>query len=128
MRLDDHSPEVIPGARHAPIVLPDDPSIRELAWAERRAVGRHWLARAESELSTAAVAARVARGVIEYGAAPEVLWLAARAVGDEVRHARLCHALAEAYLGESVALPAARPLGEATFGDAPPAVNALLLL
>ncbi len=110
------------------ISLPEDGTVRELEPREREQVGRHWLARAESELSTASVCVRVARGVLDYGAVPEVTWLATRAVADEVRHARLCHALAELYLGEPLPFPRARSMGEASFGDAPPELNALLLL
>src|SRR3954464_12880281 len=101
----------------------EDAAVQALALEQREQIGQLWLERARGELSTAAVFAQVASGVLAIGAAPEVLSLTARAVGDEVRHARLCHRLAELYLGRSVPLPRASEVDEARFGDAPEAIN-----
>lgn len=106
----------------------EDTAVQALALEEREQIGQLWLERARGELSTAAVFAHVANGVLAIGAGPEVLSLTARAVGDEVRHARLCHGLAELYLGRSVPLPRAPEVDEARFGDAPAAINHCLFL
>jgi len=102
--------------------------LRSLPPEQRERIGALWLERARGELSTAAVFAHVTSGVLAIGASPEVVSLSARAVGDEVRHARLCHGLAELYLGRSVPLPRAPAVDEARFGDAPRAINHLLSL
>ncbi|MEY2932513.1 MAG: hypothetical protein RL033_3262 [Pseudomonadota bacterium] len=106
----------------------EDAAVQALASEQREQIGQLWLERARGELSTAAVFAHLASGVLAIGAAPEVLSLTARAVGDEVRHARLCHGLAELYLGHSVPLPRAPEVDDARFGDAPAAINRCLFL
>ena len=106
----------------------EDASIAELPEPDRRAIGAVWLSRASAELTTASVTASVARALIELDAVTDVVVLAARAVSDEVRHSQLCHALAEAYLGQRLAPPRARQLEDASFGDAPQELNRLLLV
>lgn len=109
------------------VELAEDATIAALAPARRRAIARHWLARAHGELSTAAVFTRVTQALLELGAEPPVLALAARGVGDEVRHARLCHALAQLYAGSALEFPTADGAEDVQFGDAPPRVNRVLL-
>jgi hypothetical protein len=103
-----------------------DASIDALASDARERIGVEWLRRAEVELTAAALSAQIARGLLLDGAIPEVLEMAAVAVADEVRHASLCQAVAERYLGRTVAPPRARPVEEPTFGDASPELNRLL--
>lgn len=106
----------------------ENQSVAELPEPDRRAIAAAWLSRASAELTTATVTASVARALIELDAVTDVVVLAARAVSDEVRHSQLCHALAEAYLGQKLAPPRARLLEDASFGDAPPKLNRLLLV
>ena len=107
-------------------VLPHDDSIDALDPIDRERIGREWLRRAEVELTAATLSAQIARGLLLDGATREVLELAARAVGDEVRHAYLCHAVAERYLGRKADAPRSRPIDEPVFGDCPPDLNRLL--
>jgi hypothetical protein len=107
--------------------LPDgDQVIDALDPAHRERIGLEWLRRAEVELTAAALSAQIARGLLVDGAIREVLELAAKAVADEVRHAHLCRAVAERYLGRSVDVPKCRQVDEPQFGDCPPALNRLL--
>ncbi|MEO8184146.1 MAG: hypothetical protein ABI895_35450, partial [Deltaproteobacteria bacterium] len=99
----------------------EDEGLLSMPPEQRERIGGLWLERARGELSTAAVFAHVARGVLAIDASPEVLSLSARAVGDEVRHARLCHGLAQRYLGRSVPPPCAPAVDEARFGNTPAA-------
>src|SRR5580658_939274 len=85
--------------------LPPDPSIDELDVETRRRLGRQWASRAGAELRVAGVFTVVSHDLLERGADPAILHIAARAVSDEVRHADLCRALAERYLGEPVPWP-----------------------
>lgn len=107
---------------------PADEAIDALDGPARERIGREWLRRAEVELSAATLSAMLARGLLLDHATPEVLELAARAVSDEVRHSRICQAVAERYLGHPVEAPRSRPIEEATFGDCPPRLNRLLAL
>jgi len=87
--------------------LPPDPSIDALDRDARERIGRQWASRAAAELRVAGVFTVVSHDLLEKGADPAILHIAARAVSDEVRHADLCRALAERYLGEPVPWPAA---------------------
>ena len=87
-------------------VLPDDPSIDALEPALRERLGRQWASRATAELRVASIFATLSAGLLESGADPAVLGIAARAVSDEVRHAEICRRLAERYSGHAVAWPA----------------------
>jgi hypothetical protein len=113
------------GARGAVLPAHDD-VIDALAARDRERIGREWLRRAEVELTAATLSAQVVRGLLLDGATREVLELASRAVSDEVRHAYLCHAVAERYFGRPIDPPRSRPVEEPAFGDCPPAVNRLL--
>jgi hypothetical protein len=85
--------------------LPDDPSIDELDVDLRERLGRQWASRAQAELRVAGVFTVVSRDLLEQGADPAILHIAARAVSDEVRHADLCRALAARYLARPVPWP-----------------------
>jgi hypothetical protein len=105
---------------------PHDDTIEGLDPPTRERVGREWLRRAEVELSAATVSAQIVRGLLLDHAAPDVLELAAQAVSDEVRHSRICHQVAERYLGRPAAAPRSRAIEEPSFGDCPPALCRLL--
>lgn len=108
-------------------ILPaEDAVIAALAREERERIAREWLRRAEVELTAAAFTARIVHGLLADGAAPEVLALAAQAVVDLVRHGRLCHEVAERYLGSPAPAPVARPNEDPVYGDCPPRLSRLL--
>ena len=110
-----------------PFTLPsEDDVIAALGPEERERIGREWLRRAEVELTAAAFTAQIVHGLLTDGVTPEVLSLAAQAVADEVRHGRICHEVAERYLGSSVPPPRARPSEEPVYGDCPPPLSRLL--
>jgi hypothetical protein len=105
-----------------------DDSVRALDPGLREAVSQIWLGRAQGESSTSVVFERVAQAARELGATAEVVRLTARAARDEVRHARLCHRLAELYAGRGLVQAQAAPIDSVRFGDAPPDLNRHLLL
>jgi len=88
-----------------------DESVERLAPDVRQLLGRIWAGRAMSELGAGSGFAQVIVGLYAFGAHPEVLSLATRAAHQEVEHARMCHALAELYLGEPVPMPIAKKVG-----------------
>jgi hypothetical protein len=106
--------------------LPDDPSIDELDAGTRARLGRQWASRAQAELRVAGVFTVVAHDLLEQGADPAVLHIAARAVSDEVRHADLCRALAERYVGRPVAWPVAGRSAMPSLSRAPASLRATL--
>ncbi|MFZ5895774.1 MAG: hypothetical protein ACOY0T_32255 [Myxococcota bacterium] len=108
--------------------LASEPCVDALDASLRERIAAEWLRRAEVELTTAALSAQIARGLVLDGALHEVLELAARAVQDEVRHSRICHRVAELYAGRDLPTPRARRMDEPTFGDAPPQLSRLLAL
>ncbi len=106
------------GRSAAPFRLPEeDPVIDALDPEQRERVGREWLRRAEVELTAATFTAQIVRGLLLDGASLDVIELAARAVGDEVSHGRICHQVGERYLGR-----------EPVYGDCPPALSRLLAM
>lgn len=110
-------------------MLPDeDPLIDALDAPLRAAIGGEWQRRADVELSAAGLSALLLRGLLIDHAAPEVLELAANAVGEEARHARICQRVAERYLARELPPPRARPVDDGVFGDAPASINRLLSL
>jgi hypothetical protein len=115
-------------ARTVSPLPPDDDVIAALDRPTRERIGAEWLRRAEVELTAAAFTARIVHGLLSDGAIPDVLALAAQAVADEVRHAGICHEVAERYLGSHAPLPRARPTEDPAFGDCPPPLSRLLAL
>jgi hypothetical protein len=91
--LDDESKKAI---------LDLDPVLRER-------IGVQWRVRATAELRVAGVFAGVSQGLLERGADPKVLSIAARAVSDEVRHVELCRTVSEHYLDDDAEWPAPGP-------------------
>ena len=76
-----------------------DAAIDALSSEARELLGQRWLARAQNELCTSTTFAELYRGLVALEASPALLAVAARAVGDELRHSEICHALAERYAG-----------------------------
>lgn len=113
----------------AELELPQhDEVIEGLDPGARERIGREWQRRAEVELTAATLSAQLARDLLLAHAIPAVLELAAQAVVDELHHARLCHAVAERYLGRPVPLPRSRRIDEPRFGSAGPELSRLLCL
>ena len=117
MSLWDELPALEAAARRE---LPaDDPVISALSAGDREVLAYLWAARARSELGAGAVFAATARGLFMEGggAIPhELLWLASRAVCDELRHAEICRYVASRY--GAVTPPRAAPpsIAEPPFG------------
>lgn len=125
------SPEPKPRAWPAVAAAPlpeSDPTIDELSTAEREAVGAVWAYRAAKELATAQTFSMIARYVCARQIEPELAWLAARAVGDEVRHAEICRAVAGRYLGRELEWPKPPELEEPRFGSLGPELGSTLLI
>lgn len=80
-----------------PLDLPEDPTIEALEPGRRAEVAGVWQRRAASELSAGMAFASIAQRLIGLGQPPEVQYLAARAVADEVRHCAIALQLASAY-------------------------------
>jgi hypothetical protein len=106
----------------------DDPLIDGLQPELRATIGAEWLRRAEVELTAAGLSALLLRGLLLDHAAPDVLELAANAVGEETQHARICQRVAERYLARELPWPRARQVDDGIFGDAPASINRLLSL
>ncbi|MEZ4314779.1 MAG: hypothetical protein R3F14_42735 [Polyangiaceae bacterium] len=112
-----HWGELPEGACAARRPLPEeDDSIAQLSFAERRAVGAVWAERARSELTAAALFSAVSRRMFGEPAPADLLWLAARAVCDEMRHSEICRVVAERYLGEPVPRLAMNAFAEPRLG------------
>ena len=87
--------------------LPEtDPVLDALDPDSRAGVAAVWAERAESELGAGAVFAAVASGLFTASMPVEIVWLASRAVCDELRHAEICRHVAARYSG---VVPARRP-------------------
>lgn len=86
------------------------PDVARLSAAERRVLADAWTRDALIEHASVAAFARFALELMAVGAPAELVDAAHAAARDEVRHARLAFALAEAYAGEPVA-PGAFPFG-----------------
>lgn len=131
MSLWDEMPSLEAAARRE---LPaEDPTISALSAGDRAALAEVWAARAKSELGAGAVFAAVARGLFAAGAEggdrgggavpPELLWIASRAVCDELRHAEICRYVASRYGSEAPPRAAPPAIVEPPFG---PGVYAVL--
>jgi hypothetical protein len=79
-----------------------DSSIDALGFDERALLRRRWLDRSRNELGTSTTFAELYRGLVALGAPFELLHSAAQAVEDELRHAEICHAVAERYAGQAL--------------------------
>ena len=88
------------------------PDVSGIAPDLRAALAAEWTRDALFEHASVASFGRFALELLAVGAPAELLEEAHRAALDEVRHARLCFALASAYAGEPVA-PGAFPFGGA---------------
>ena len=100
--------------KHSQWALPTtDSTIDALGAQDRELLSRRWLDRAHNELRTSTTFAELYRGLVALEASSELLVVAAAAVGDELRHAEICHAVAERYAGhvlrKSPALVTAAP-------------------
>ncbi len=90
-----------------PLVLRDD-WLDEVAVTlegdavDREGAGKAWLEDARMEHASIASFARFTLDLLAHGAPAELLVLAQRALGDEIRHARVCFAVASAYLGRKL--------------------------
>jgi hypothetical protein len=73
-----------------------------LSPSERRVVGKAWLESARAEHASVASFALLVLELLAVGAPAALVDDAARAVGDEIRHARIAFELASAFLGERV--------------------------
>lgn len=93
-------------AEQVPLDAESKKAILELHPTLRLRIGIQWHVRATAELRVAGVFSRVSQGLLEHGADPQVLRIAARAVSDEVRHASICASLAHHYLDKEVDWPA----------------------
>jgi hypothetical protein len=83
-----------------------DPVLGELMPIDhetRLVIAREWLEDARLEHASIASFARFVLELLQHGAPPELVQDAQRALGDEVKHAKLCFTLASLYAG--------RPLG-----------------
>jgi len=77
----------------------DDATIEALPHDVRARIAEGWVKRSEAEFSAGAVFASITRGLFFEDVPREVLWLAARAVTDEIRHGELCLFAANRYSG-----------------------------
>jgi hypothetical protein len=86
------------------------PTLNDLSPDERAGLGAAWAHDAHVEHASIASFSRFALELMALGAPGELVEEAHRAALDEVRHARLCFALAEGYTGRRAA-PGTMPLG-----------------
>lgn len=86
------------------------PQTEGLSEGERAERGERWLRAAMLEHASVASFARFTLDLLRFGAPPDLLAGAQQAALDEVEHARLCFAIASAYLGTPVG-PAEMALG-----------------
>jgi hypothetical protein len=75
------------------------PAVAELDPRTRAALAEAWARDARYEHASVASFARLALELLAVGAPPELLRDAQQAMGDEIRHAERCFALASAYAG-----------------------------
>jgi len=94
---------------------------------QREVVGTSWLHRMEQEHLAVGAFAHLTSELAALGCQPAILELAARAVSDEVRHARLCRDAAIAHLGPDRVPPFVRGTLELPV-HAPEREHALVLL
>lgn len=95
---------------------PTTPNMAALGAAERERLGEAWLAEARTEHASIASFSTLALSLLAVGAPAELVEGAHRAALDEARHARLCFAVASAYL-ESELEPGPLPMDRALGPD-----------
>ena len=78
------------------------PDVDLLTADEREALREHWLDAALLEHASVGSFAKFALNLLAHGAPPNLLVGAHTAAADEIKHARLCFALASAYAGETL--------------------------
>lgn len=82
--------------------MPSSPaSIDDLTAEERERLGREWISAGLGEHASVAAFARFVLDLVSVGAPPQVIIDAARAIQDEVEHARLCFGIAREMTGQS---------------------------
>jgi hypothetical protein len=86
------------------------PSLDGLTAEDRASLAQAWIADALLEHASVASFSRFSLALLAAGAPSDLVELSHHAALDEIRHARLCFALAAAYAGEDVA-PGRFPLG-----------------
>lgn len=86
--------------------------------ARRRSLGAWWLARARAELDASGQFEIMARRLEQRAAPVEIVSMARRAVGEELRHSELCLELAASYLGEAAPALSPNKPDEPSFGVA----------
>lgn len=79
------------------------PPVPVLEAADGERVTAHWLERAATEHAAVAAFAQFTLDLVHFGAPPRLLSGAARAMAQEVEHARLCYAIASVLAGEPIA-------------------------
>jgi hypothetical protein len=94
----------------------EDATIDGLSWPERSRIAAVWQERARSELHAAAAFAAVSKGLFGARADQDLLWLAARAVCDEMRHSEICRHVASRYRGAEVDRPSLGTLVQPRIG------------
>lgn len=104
-----------------PAVLPP---VQDVDGATRQALGQLWLRDALAEHASIAAFSRLSLELLAAGAPPHLVEGAHQAALDEVRHARICFALASAYSGQS---HAPGPFADATARRLFPTQRALQL-
>lgn len=104
-----------------PAVLPP---VQDVDGATRQALGQLWLRDALAEHASIAAFSRLSLELLATGAPPHLVEGAHQAALDEVRHARICFALASAYSGQP---HAPGPFADATARRLFPAQRALQL-
>lgn len=105
-----------------------DPTIDALSASERDAVGAVWSSRAAKELATAQTFAMMFAGLAPRAVEAQIAWIAARAIGDEVRHAEICRHVASAYRRLPEGWPTAPILDAPQPGTAGPELTSTLLV
>ncbi len=100
------------GAARSWASAPELPDVTALSIADRAALASAWLADARMEHASVASFARFSLDLLAVGAPADLVAAAHEAAIDEIRHARLCFALASAYAGATLT-PEPFPFGGA---------------
>jgi hypothetical protein len=99
------------------------PDVGSLTHEARRALAAHWTNVGLMEHASVAAFARFTMELAALGAGAELVSESARAMSDEIEHAKLAFALASAYAGEAIG-PGALDVRGATSRRAPHASDA----